>query len=309
MFKKQVPLFTGILVVLLIAAVSCKSKYEKLKASNDNSKKYQEAVKLYNKKEYTKALGLFEPLLTRYRGQEGAEDLFFYNADATYKIKDYTAASYFFKEFAKNFSSSPRAEEARFLSAYCLYLEAPIYSLDQTNTLKSIEALQLFINLYPKSERVAEAGKLIQNLRDRLEEKAYANAKLYFITGNYQAAVIAFGNTLRDYPDTKFAEELDFLTVKAQYEYAKQSREIRQEDRFNQAIAFADQFTEKYPGSKFASENDGLKKQSQEGIRKAKLVMARAAEDEKFYRKLAKKDTIQGPTPSVKVDHSRKIPN
>jgi outer membrane protein assembly factor BamD len=309
MFKKQKPLFAGLLIVLLIAAAGCKSKYEKLKASNDNSKKYQEAVKLYNKKEYSKALGLFEPLLTRYRGQDGAEDLFYYNADATYKIKDYTAASFFFKEFAKNFSTSPRAEEARFLTAYCLYLEAPNFSLDQSNTLKSIEALQLFINLYPKSERVAEASKLIQNLRDKLEEKAYANAKLYYVTTNYQAAVIAFGNTLRDYPDTKYGEELEFLTVKAQYEYANHSREIRQEDRYEQAITFADMFTEKFPTSKYLPEIKEIKLDSQDGIRHAKQVLVNAANDEKLARKLAKKDTVATPTPSVKMDIHQKIPN
>ena len=77
--------------------------------------------------------------------------------------------------------------------------------------------MQLFINLYPKSDRVAEASKLIQNLRDKLEEKSYANAKLYLTISDYQSAVIAFGNTLRDYPDTKYAEEMEFLTIKAQY--------------------------------------------------------------------------------------------
>jgi outer membrane protein assembly factor BamD len=71
--------------------------------------------------------------------------------------------------------------------------------LDQENTLKAIESLQLFINLYPKSERVAEASKLIQNLRDKLEKKAFENAKLYFVTGaydpsNYKSAIIAFKN-------------------------------------------------------------------------------------------------------------------
>jgi outer membrane protein assembly factor BamD len=240
MFKKQLPLFVGLLIVLLFSVVSCKSKYEKLKASNDNAKKFQEGKRLYDKKEYAKALGLFETLLSRYRGTDGATDLFYLNAMANYKLKDYTAAAYHFNEFATSYPSDPRAEEARFLTAYCYYLDAPVFSLDQESTYKCIDRLQLFINLYPKSDRVAEASKLIQDLRDRLELKAYSNAKLYLIIGENQSAVIAFGNTLRDYPDTKYAEELEYLTIKAQYEYAHQSREYRQEERYNQAIAFAD---------------------------------------------------------------------
>lgn len=309
MFKKQQSLFAGLFILLLVTAISCKSKYEKLRASNDNTKKFQEGKRLYEKKQYTKALGLFEPLLTRYRGQENAEDLFYLNAMTNYKLKDYTAASYHFKEYAKDFPSSPHAEECRFLSAYCLYLEAPVYSLDQDNTVKSIEALQLYINLYPKGEHVAEAGKLIDELHGRLEEKAFANAKLYYVTGNYQAAVITFANTLRDYPDTKYAEEIEFLSAKAQYEYARNSRETKQEERFAQTVTLTDEFIEKYPSSKYLNEIKELKKDSQNGIENVRRIIAAAQNDEKLARKLARKDSVLNTTPSVKMDIHQKIPN
>ena len=74
MFKKQLLLFSSVLLLIIVTLGSCKSKYEKLKASNDNTKKYQEAVKFYNKKDYSKALGLFEDLVQRYRGRTGYED-------------------------------------------------------------------------------------------------------------------------------------------------------------------------------------------------------------------------------------------
>src|SRR6201996_4422900 len=236
MFKKQQSIISALLIVLILAVGSCKSKFEKLKASNDYAKKYREAIRLYNKREYSKALELFETLVQRYRGQSQAEDLYYYYAYTNYKLRDYTSARYHFKTFADTYPSSSRAEECRFMSAYCYYLDSPIFSLDQENTTKAIEALQLFINLYPKSDRVAEASKLIQNLRDKLEEKSYANSKLYLTISDYQAAVISFNNTLRDYPDTKYAEELEFLIIKAQYEYAYHSREYTQPERYNLAI-------------------------------------------------------------------------
>ena len=49
---------------------------------------YLRALVYAAKKEYSKALGLFETLLTRYRGQDGAVDLFYYNAMANFKLKD-----------------------------------------------------------------------------------------------------------------------------------------------------------------------------------------------------------------------------
>jgi outer membrane protein assembly factor BamD len=309
MFKKQLSLLACVIGILVIALGSCKSKYEKLKASNDNAKKYSEAIKLYNKREYTKALGLFDDLTVRYRGHEGAEDLFYYYAYANYKLKDYTAAGYHFKQFADTYPSSPRTEECRFMYAYCLYLDSPIYSLDQTNTSKAIDGLQLFINLYPKSDRVAEASKLIQTLRDKLEGKSYANAKLYLTIGDFQAAVIAFNNTLRDYPDTKYAEELEYLTIEAQYQYALHSSELLQEERFGLAMTYADQFTEKYPKSKFLSDVARYKKYSQDDLAATKRLIAEARTNEHVAKKIAKKDTITTQPPSEKGNDDRKIPN
>jgi outer membrane protein assembly factor BamD len=308
MFKKLSPVFLSLTLALVLILGSCKSKYEKLKASNDNAKKYQEAIKFYNKKEYSKALELFDDLAPRYRGRDAAEDLFYYYAYTNYKLKDYTSARYQFKNFAENYQSSARAEECRFMAAYCFYLDSPNYTLDQENTGKAIEALQLFINLYPKSDRVAEASKLIQDLRDKLEEKSYANAKLYLTITDYQSAVIAFNNSLRDFPDTKYAEEMEFLTIKAQYLYAKNSSELKQEDRYNQAITYYDQFVEKYPASKYLKDAAGLKKDSEDGIKDVKRFFAEVNNNARLARKLAKKDTVKAQLPSEK-QNSQKIPN
>jgi outer membrane protein assembly factor BamD len=166
----------------------------------------------------------------------------------------------------------------------------------------------LFINLYPKSERVAEASKLIQNLRDKLERKAYENAKLYLTIGDYQAAVIDFGNVLRDYPDTKYAEEMEYLTIKAQYEYAQHSSVPKQEERFNQAINFEQQFAEKYPSSKYMADAASLKKDSENGISKAKRTLAEYANDEKYMRRFERKDTVTGQPPSEKINTNQKMP-
>jgi outer membrane protein assembly factor BamD len=309
MFKKQRPILSGLLLIIILVAGSCKSKFEKLKASNDNAKKYQAALALYNKKQYSKALELFETLVQRYRGQAQAEDLYYYYAYANYNLKDYTSARYHFKTFADTYPTSLRAEECRFMAAYCFYLDSPIYSLDQENTTKAIEALQLFINLYPKSERVAEAGKLIQNLRDKLERKAYENAKLYLTIGDYLAAVMAFGNTLRDYPDTKYAEEIEFLTIKAQYLYADHSRNYSQVERYTQALSFEQQFAEKYPSSKYLNAALSLKKDSERGIVIAKRQLEEEANDIKLARRFAKKDTVTSQPPSEKGNENKKIPN
>lgn len=281
MFRLRRISLIGLTVSLLLIGQGCKSKFEKLRESTDIAKKYQEAVKLYEKKDYTKALILFDDLVQRYRGRAEAEDLYYYFAYTNYKLKDFTTARYHFKTFADTYPSSPKAEECRYMAAYCFYLESPTYSLDQVNTLKAIEALQLFINLYPKSERGQEAGKLIQDLRDKLETKSYENAKLYLNISDYKSAVIAFKNSMRDFPDTKYAEEMEFLTIKSQYLYAKNSFEEKQEERFLEAIQLSNDFADNYPSSKYLKEAEQLKKDSEKDIITVKKLLASIAAEQK----------------------------
>ncbi|MXV52984.1 outer membrane protein assembly factor BamD [Pedobacter sp. HMF7647] len=278
MFKNK-QLIAWSFIVLLTVSSGCKSKFEKLKASNDTAKKYQEAIRLYNKKDYSKAQILFDDLLQRYRGRSEAEDLSYYSAFTNYKLKDYTTARYLFKVFADTYPSSARAEECRYMSAYCYYLESPKYSLDQDNTLKAIDALQLFINLYPKSTRVAEASKYIDDLRNKLETKAYTLAKQYLDMGgydpqNYRSAVIAFKNALRDYPDTKYGEEMEFLTIKAQYLFAKNSLETKQEERFDEVLSQYSEFTDKYPQSTYMKDATDYKKDAERDMANVKKLLA-----------------------------------
>ncbi|MFC5282899.1 outer membrane protein assembly factor BamD [Pedobacter alpinus] len=274
MFKNKSLTVLSLFILFTIVFTGCKSRFEKLRESTDVAKKYQEAIRLYNKKDYSKALVLFDDLVQRYRGRSESEDLYYYYAYTNYQLKDFLSARYHFKTFADTYPSSPKAEECRFLAAYCFYLDSPNFSLDQDNTYKAIESLQLFINLYPKSERVAEASELISDLRGKLEQKSYENAKLFLDIGDYQAAVIAFRNSAKDFPDTKYAEEMEFLTIQSQYLYAKNSLEIRQEDRYNEAIDEYERFVERHPKSIYLKQAEALKEASLKGIEVTKEILA-----------------------------------
>lgn len=305
MFKiKQILILS--FTIILLGTAGCKSRFEKLRLSNDVLKKYQEGIRLYNKKDYSKALILFEGLAQKYRGTAEAEELSYYYAFTLYRLKDYTTARYKFKEFADTYPASKNAEECRYMGAYCYYLDSPKSSLDQENTYKAIDALQLFINLYPKSDRATQAAQYIANLRGKLENKAFDNAKLYYDLGgysieNYKSAVVALKNAQIEFPDIKFAEEMNLLIVKSQFMYAKNSYPIRQEERFKEAITYYDEFTEAYPNSKYTKEAKQLKDDSEAGIVNAKRIIA--AETAEYQRLLAleKKGTKQKDSTKVEI--------
>src|SRR5690606_29525903 len=106
------------------------------------------------------------------------------------------------------------------------------------------------------------------------------NAKLYLDMGlsdDYRAAVIAFDNVLREFPDTKYAEEMEFLSIKAQYLYANQSSHRRQEERFEEALDMYNNFISAYPESKFRKEADQLKRNAESGIERARKYTSQLA--------------------------------
>jgi outer membrane protein assembly factor BamD (BamD/ComL family) len=109
-----------------------------------------------------------------------------------------------------------------------LYKDSPNYNLDQSNTLTAMAALQDFINAHPESPFRQECTQYIAVLRDKLELKAYDKAKQYYKTSaaniaNYRSSVVSITNFLREYPDSKYNEELAYLRVDAQYHLAKNS--------------------------------------------------------------------------------------
>lgn len=125
---------------------------------------------------------------------------------------------------------------------------------DQSNTLAAIEAFTEFINRYPNSPRKAEVNKIMTELRDKLVEKSYLSAMLYYKIGDYKAAIIAIRNSLRDYPESRYREELMFHLLKASYLLADNSIESKRRERYQNALDEYYSFISEYPRLKYSSE-------------------------------------------------------
>ncbi|MCD6354292.1 MAG: outer membrane protein assembly factor BamD, partial [Prolixibacteraceae bacterium] len=164
-------------VLVAMILTSC-GDYNKIVKSTDYEFKYKKAVEYYKAGEYVKAGTLFQELVNIYRGTSRADKIYYYYAKSMIGQKDYLMATHYFKSLIKEFPTSEFLEEAQFMVGYCSYLMSPKPRLDQTVTHEAIDALQLYINLYPFSDRVEEANRLIDELKDKLVYKSYLNAKL-----------------------------------------------------------------------------------------------------------------------------------
>ncbi len=70
-----------------------------------------------------------------------------------------------------------------------------------------------------------EAGKIIDELRAKLEGKEYKSAELYYNMGHYRAAAIAYTSLMNNFPDTKKGDEYKMQVIKSYYLYAQNSYE------------------------------------------------------------------------------------
>jgi len=240
-------------IVLLYSTLSC-SEFRKVQKSDDWKLKYDKAMEYYEKGDYFRSIALFEEVLPVTRGKPEGEKAQFYYAYAHFKDKQYILSAHYFETFYQTYSRSEYATEAQFMYAYSLYQDSPIYSLDQTSTRDAIDALQAYINKNPDSEFLKEANDIISELQIKLETKAYENAKEYYKIGMLKSAKIAFENFAKDYPDSKYNEELKYLKIEAIFKVAQKSIPSKQKKRYQQVLELYEEFVDRYPNSTFQNQ-------------------------------------------------------
>ena len=224
-----------IYLVLIIFGFSSCSEYQKAIKSEDLSVKFDQASKLYEKGKYYKALTLFEQMAPSFRGNPQAEMMFYMFSQSYYKTKQYYLSGYQFESFAAGYPKSDKVEEASFLGAKSYTMLSPVYNLDQTDTEKAIEKLQLFIDTFPNSSYLPEANVVVKVLREKMEKKAYENAYGYNKISDYKSAIIALDNFIIDYPGTPFKENALYYKLDSAYQLAINSVPAKMQERLNAA--------------------------------------------------------------------------
>ncbi len=255
MFFQQVK--NHLLVVVVITVASC-SGYEKLIKSSDYKLKYKKAFEYYNDEDFVKAQTLLEQLIPVYGGTKQADSVNFFHAMCYYNMEDYMLAGHYFKTFASTFGNSEYAEEAEFLSAYCSFKNSPRPSLDQTSTYEAMQNFQMFLINYPNTNRKELCLEYVKELQDKLVEKSYLSAKLYFDLGVYKSSIVALNNSLNEYPDTKHREEIMFLILKSRYLLADRSVEDKKMERFQAALDEYYSFAGEFPESEYKQEAEKI---------------------------------------------------
>lgn len=256
-------------VIGLVGLASC-SKFRKIQKSEDWRIKYDAGLSYYEKKDYYRTAILFEEILPIVRGLPEGEKVEFYLAYCQYNERQYLLASNQFRTFYETYGRSAQAQEAFFMYAYSLYVASPGANLDQTSTVEGMNAMQTFINQYPTSEFASRANEVIVASQRKLEEKGFDNARQYLKIKSYKAAVIAFDNFRKDFPDSPKLEEVAYLRVVAEYRLALQSLPNLQLERYSLVVSYYQELVDIYPQSQYLREAEKLYSDSLEKINKLK---------------------------------------
>lgn len=253
------------LLLLMVLTLSSCSDLDKVLKSNDFDVRYEAAKQYYFDGKYDNSATLLVDLIAAAKGTDRAEETLYLLGMSAYKAKNYDAASEYFKKYYETYPKGTYVEEARLFSGRSLYMNTPQPNLDQSDTYAAITEFQMFTENYPNSKYYNEAMGLIFELQDKLIEKEFAAAKLYYNLGsyfgnctsggsNYQACIVTAQNAINDYPYTPRREEFAVLILKAKFDLADQSVESKKMERCQSAIDEYQGFLNEFPESTFRSE-------------------------------------------------------
>lgn len=273
-----------IFAAVLLLAASCKSQYEVLLNSNDVDAKYKAAFDYYEAGKYNKAANMFESLSVLTSGTSKDDTVLYYWGLSNYMFKDYYTAETNFEKFTTNYPRSPFSETARYLRLDCLYRQTLRYELDQTPTNICLAAIAEYLREFPVNDHIDDCERMVTELNQRLDTKAYEAAKLYYKMEDYLAARVALRNVLKDDSDNIYREDILFYTAKASYKYAQLSVPAKQRERY---LVFIDDylnFKGELPESKYMKELDALYDRAQRALGKRSETYQKELKEKEYAR-------------------------
>ena len=254
----------GIIIFSCVALLmsSCKSEFNAVYKYGDADAKYEYAKEFFARGKFQNASVLLQELVTMKKGSEEAQECLYLLGMAQYNNQDYEAASETFKKYGSSYPRGIYAEPAAFYVGQALFESSPEPRLDQSPTNGAINAYQQFMDLFPDSKLRARAQDRLYILYDKLIQKEYLSAELYYNLGgyfgninsndesNYNASIITAQNALKTYPYCSLREEFMLLIMKSKFQLAENSTHVKRVERYRDAEDECYGFINEFPESK-----------------------------------------------------------
>lgn len=268
-------------IVLLSVFLGSCAKWTALQNTRDYEYKYEAAKSLYAEGKYGQASMYFAEVLAVMKGTANAEESLYLAGMSNFRNKDYDAASQYFRKYYQVYPKGLYVEYARYYCGLSLYNMTPDPRLDQQSTFEAIKEFQEFLDYYPYTSIKESTQEMIYSLQDKLVEKEYLSAKLYYDLGtytmncayggsNYEACVVTAQNALNDFPFAKpeRREELSIMVLRAKFLLAEQSVDVKRVSRYRDCIDEYYSFVNDFPESRYVKEAEKIMNKSTDYVAK-----------------------------------------
>lgn len=277
---RQINTTTFIVAITLITLTSC-TDYSSILKSANYEYRYEAAKEYFIKGQYNKSTTLLTDIVTTFKGTSRGEECLYMLAMSEYCNHNYDVSYNYFKKYYQTYPKGTFVEYARYYAGRSLYESVPDTRLDQTCTADAVKEFQNFLDYYPYTKLKAQTQQMIFALQDKMVEKEYQAAKLYYDLGNYmgncsfggsnfEACIVTARNTLLDYPyaSPQWREEISILILRAKYQLAIQSVDEKQLERYKDTIDEYYGFLNEYPESKYLKDAQKIYIQSEKFVNK-----------------------------------------
>lgn len=277
----HIRIFAAAGVVALVSG--CSSATKALK-NPDYSYKLERAKQYYMAGSYSNASLLLDNIMPAFRNTKSGDEALFMLGMCKYLSRDYISASEILKRYySRSYPVGNFVDEARFYAAKSYYMSTLPTKLDQTNTYTAISELNSVLDYNPSNKHAAEIKDLIFKLQDKLVEKEFLAAKLYYDLGgyfgncsnggnNYQACIVTAQNAIRSYPYSARKESFAILVLKAKYKLAEQSVEVKKYERLHDTLDEYHGFMNEFPQSPYLQEARDIFAKTEKELKNKKIA-------------------------------------
>ncbi|MFI3301634.1 MAG: outer membrane protein assembly factor BamD [Rikenellaceae bacterium] len=265
MNQRALNIFFTLLTGVLLGACATQNKL----SAEDPEVVYKQGLVLYEAEKWNKASRHFENIMGEYIGAPCEDSIIFFNARCKFKDTDYNAASTYFEAYRRQFSRSPFLEDAEGMLILCYYYSSPPPDRDPTNVHKTISSIDEFMSRYPKSDKIDDFKEIRAELVQRLHDRSYLNAYTYYKIGKYKSAIVAFKNSLKEYPESTNREKIMYYMILSGYELARNSIESLQVDRYLSLVDMYYTFIAEFPSSEWRKDVDAINEKAKAFLEKS----------------------------------------
>ncbi|MAT39578.1 MAG: outer membrane protein assembly factor BamD, partial [Ectothiorhodospiraceae bacterium] len=203
--------------------------------------RFRAAMEDYHDEDYLDALQHFDVIRLQHPGSSVYDSARYFAGMSRFKLEDYLLASYEFNQVRAGNPSSELLADAQYMYARSYVELSPKPALDQTYTLRAIDALQTFIELYPTHPMVGEATEKIKDLITKLAEKEYRIAQLYLKLESPLSAIEYLDTIIDKYYNTPFVDDAMYDKIQIQMRRKK----------YDEVKALVQEFLAKYKDSPY----------------------------------------------------------